>query len=74
MARLEYVLKGVKRVEAEKGERGRTRLPITPASFVKGVWEESAGYEDDPAELTVPVASSIQRSTSQLRMSQLIEG
>ena len=44
MARLEYVLKGVKRVEAEKGERGRTRLPITPSILrkLKGVWEESA--------------------------------
>ena len=44
MPRLEYVLKGVKREEAERGSSGRTRLPITPSILrkLKDVWEPRA--------------------------------
>ena len=44
MPKLEYVLKGVKREEAEKGVGSRTRLPITPSILrkLKQVWEVTA--------------------------------
>ena len=46
--RLEYVLKGVKRVQAQTGGGGRVRLPITPAILrgLKKVWAGSAGDRD----------------------------
>ena len=48
MPRLEYVLKGVKHVQAQTGGGGRARLPITPAILrkLKGVWVESGGDRD----------------------------
>ena len=48
MPRLGYTLKGVKRVEAEKGVGQRSRLPITPPLLrkLKGVWERSAEHCD----------------------------
>ena len=48
MPRLDYVLKGVKRVQAESGRGNRERLPITPAILrkLKEVWSESAGDPD----------------------------
>lgn len=41
MPRLEYVLKGVKRSQAEEGSSSRARLPITPAILrgLKRVWD-----------------------------------
>lgn len=43
MARLEYVLKGIKRKEAAKAQGGRERLPITPPLLqrMKKVWEDN---------------------------------
>ena len=40
MARLSYILKGIKRVEAEKGGSQKVRLPITPhiSHQMKAVW------------------------------------
>ena len=48
MPRLGYTLKGVKRVEAEKGVGQRPRLPITPPLLrkLKRVWERSAEHCD----------------------------
>jgi len=48
MPKLEYVLKGVKRVEAENGKKSRTRLPITSEILkkLKKVWEPSADRFD----------------------------
>lgn len=46
MRRLEYVVKGVKRLSA--GGQGRTRLPITPSILrrLKGVWESRPAKRD----------------------------
>ena len=46
--RLEYVLKGIKRVQAEKGVKSRPRLPITPRILRKmeAAWN-SRSEEDD---------------------------
>ena len=48
MPRLDYVLKGVKRVQARSGTGGRERLPITPTILrkMKEVWSESAADRD----------------------------
>ena len=48
MPRLDYTMKGVKRVEAEKGGGQRTRLPVTPLLLrkLKGVWESSVVGHD----------------------------
>ena len=45
MPRLDYVMKGIKRVQATSGRSSRVRLPITPAILIKlkNVWTESAG-------------------------------
>jgi hypothetical protein len=42
--RLDYVVKGIKKVEAEKGVASRTRLPITPSILQKlqEVWSTSS--------------------------------
>lgn len=42
--RLQYVLQGIKRAEAEKGLSRRERLPITPRILrsLKGVWDKKA--------------------------------
>ena len=44
--RLDYVVKGIKKVEAEKGVASRTRLPITPSILKKQqeVWSTSSSY------------------------------
>ena len=44
--RLDYVVKGIKKVEAEKGVTTRTRLPITPSILQKlqEVWSTSSTY------------------------------
>ena len=44
MPKLEYVLRGVKKDEAEKGEGQRSRLPITPEILrrLKSQWEPTA--------------------------------
>ena len=46
--RLEYVMKGIKRRQAQLGVKARTRLPITPSLLrrLKGVWSR-AGSERD---------------------------
>ena len=48
MAKLEYVLKGIKRKEASQQWGGRERLPITPPLLmrIKSVWESEAGNKD----------------------------
>ena len=48
MPRLDYVMKGIKRVQATSGRGSRQRLPITPAILrkLKEVWAESAGNPD----------------------------
>ena len=48
MPRLEYIMKGVKRVEAQSGGKPRLRLPITPPllRLMKGVWSASAASHD----------------------------
>ena len=50
MARLEYVLKGIKRKEATYQQGGRERLPITPPLLkrIKRVWEEDVVRTDKP--------------------------
>ena len=44
--RLDYVVKGIKKVEAEKGVASRTRLPITPSILRKlqEGWSNSSSY------------------------------
>ncbi len=46
--RLEYVLKGIKRNQAEKGAKPKPRLPITPMILrkLRTVWEPSAPQRD----------------------------
>ena len=48
MLRLEYVTKGIKKHEVEKGVRERPRLPITPLLLLKmkAAWEASAASFD----------------------------
>ena len=48
MTRLEYVLRGVKKVEAERGGEVRQRLPITPEILValRTVWVPRGGEAD----------------------------
>ena len=48
MTRLEYVLRGVKKVEAERGGEVRQRLPITPEILValRTVWAPRGGEAD----------------------------
>ena len=48
MPRLEYILKGVKRVQAQTVGEGRVRLPITPSILrkLKGVWSATAADRD----------------------------
>ena len=48
MARLQYVLRGIKKAEVEKGAGPRERLPITPSLLLrmKAVWELSAEQPD----------------------------
>ena len=48
MSRLEYVLRGIKKWEAEQGAGPRERLPITPSLLVrmKEVWEPTGGEWD----------------------------
>ena len=48
MPRLDYTLRGVKRVQAQKGGTRRSRLPITPSllRLMKGVWAPSAGRDE----------------------------
>ena len=45
---LDYTVRGVKRVESERGGGQRTRLPITPPLLrrMKGVWEKTAASRD----------------------------
>jgi hypothetical protein len=45
MSRLEYVLRGIKKNESEKGVGSRERLPITPSLLLrmKAKWEPSGG-------------------------------
>ena len=47
-ARLEYVLRGVKRHESEQGTRSRPRLPITPEILrrLKATWSPTGGDVD----------------------------
>ena len=69
--RLEYVLKGIKRDQAEKGTKSVPRLPVTPLILrkLKAVWDCSAL---DPlaffgflrcGEMTVPSDSTYDSST-----------
>ncbi len=46
--RLQYVIKGIKRDQAEKGIKAKPRLPMTPAILrkLKHVWKASAGDHD----------------------------
>ena len=46
MPRLEYVMKGIKRSQAEEGNSSRTRLPITPSILkkLKRVWDGDAHH------------------------------
>ncbi len=46
--RLEYVLKGIKRNQAETGVKSKPRLPITPTILkkLKSVWEPNAAQGD----------------------------
>ena len=48
MLHLDYVLKGIKRVQAMSSRGARVRLPITPAMLrkVKSVWAKSASNLD----------------------------
>ena len=48
MPRLEYVLRGIKRCEAEKGENGRERLPITSHILrqLREVWSSEEQHHD----------------------------
>ena len=48
MPKLEYVLKGVKKHQAEKGSGQRERLPITPHLLrqIKQVWEKEGDSRD----------------------------
>ena len=48
MPKLEYVLKGVRRAEAEQGKESRQRLPITPDILMalKAVWAPRGGEAD----------------------------
>ena len=48
MSRLEYVLRGIKKNESEKGVGSRERLPITPSLLLrmKAKWEPSGGQGD----------------------------
>ena len=48
MARLQYVLRGIKKAEVGKGAGPRERLPITPSLLLrmKAVWEPSAEQPD----------------------------
>ena len=47
MPRLDYTLKGIKRIQAQKGGSPRSQLPITPSllRMMKGVWAPSAGHD-----------------------------
>ena len=51
MPRLDYVLKGVKRVQAKSGGGGRERLPITPAILRKLKYMWSAATADPDTKL-----------------------
>ena len=48
MPRLDYTVRGVKRVESERGGGLRTRLPITPPLLrqLKGVWAKTSASRD----------------------------
>ena len=48
MGTLQYVLRGIKKAEVEKGAWPRERLPITPSLLLrmKAVWEPSAEQPD----------------------------
>lgn len=48
MPQLEYVLKGIKKREVEKGDNARERLPITPDILLrmKAVWEPHGSQHD----------------------------
>ncbi len=48
MHRLGYTLRGIRRCEAEAGEKSRERLPISPAILrkIKGVWDPTADNPD----------------------------
>ena len=48
--RLEYVLKGIKRNQAETGVKSKPRLPITP-TILKLVWEPTAAQGDSVLSL-----------------------
>jgi integrase len=58
MHRLEYTLRGIKRCEAEAGEKSRVRLPISPDILrkMKAVWDASA---DDPDTVMLWAASCL---------------
>ena len=46
--RLQYVLRGIKRAEAQRSGNGKERLPISPNILrkIKAIWEGSAFYPD----------------------------
>ena len=48
MAKLEQVLRGIKREQGKAGKQSNKRLPITPSILkkFKGVWEKDAGNPD----------------------------
>lgn len=48
LLRLQYVLRGIKRCEAEKGSKAKERLPITPGILkkLKESWSQSASDPD----------------------------
>ena len=48
LLRLEYIMKGIKRCEAQQQNGRRERLPISPSILrkIKAVWESSASDPD----------------------------
>ena len=46
--RLQYVLRGIKRAEAQRSSNGKERFPISPSILrkIKAVWERSASDPD----------------------------
>ena len=54
MNRLQYTLRGIKRCEAESGDKSRERLPITPGILkrIRDVWS-AAGPDPDTSMLWV---------------------
>ena len=48
LSKLEYVMKGIKKCQAERGQKTRPRLPITPTILcrLRRAWQSAASYSE----------------------------